>query len=416
MTKRLKGRGTVFNYRTPNGRILYRWQATVPADPELPKGALKRISKSGYSSRKSAENDLATALARSTMGVSAVEANTRFSVFAEEWLADLDLAGSTLMGYRKIVRTHLNPFFGNRVMAEIEPSEIRQLYSKLRQSGRKDLKAFGAGLSEATVSKIHLVLAAIFESAKDLGLIFNNPAKHRTVKAPKQGRRTQTATASEEILTKDQLNDLLTWINVETQDDLYPMWLLISMTGMRRSEAVALKWSDLNFSTSTLAIRRAADVSASRAVKSTKTYKSRSVKIDFKTLEVLSEYKKLRALLGPEFVINDAFIFATLKNDLRIPNDVTARWSRLVMKAQACIGGLPSITLQGLRHTHATLLLQAGTNPKIVQERLGHSDISTTLNIYTHVTPTIQEEAMARFTDWLEPVDQITKEETAHGA
>ena len=402
MTKRLEGRGSVFSYKAPGGAVLYRWQATVPADPELPSGPLKRISKSGYTSKKLAEQELATAMARTTMGAPALESKTRFSAFAEQWLQELDVAGSTLMGYRKIVRTHLKPFFGNRVMAEIQPAEVRHLYSKLRTSGRKDSKAFGDALSETTVSKIHLVLAAIFESAKDLGLIFNNPAKHRTVKAPKQGRRTRSITASEEILTKDQLNDLLSWISLETEDDLYPIWLLISMTGMRRSEAVALKWSDLNFASSTLAIRRAADVSKSRAVKSTKTYKSRSVMIDAKTLEVLSEYKKLRALLGQEFVANEAFIFATLNNELRIPNDVTARWSRLVAKAKANISDLPSITLKGLRHTHATLLLQSGVNPKIVQERLGHSDISTTLNIYTHVTPTIQTEALDRFTKWME--------------
>lgn len=402
MTKRLGGNGTVFSYKAPGGAVLHRWQATVPADHVLPNGPLKRISKSGYTSRKLAEQELATALARTTMGSPALESNTRFSAFAEEWLQELDVAGSTLMGYRKIFRTHLKPFFGNRAMSEMQPSEIRYLYSKLRSSGRKDAKFFGSALSENTVSKIHLVLAAILESAKDMGLIFNNPAKHRTVKAPKQGRRTRSVSDSGEILTKDQLNALLNWIKSETDDDLYPMWLLVSMTGMRRGEAVALKWSDLNFSISTLAIRRAADVSASRAVKSTKTYKSRSIMIDAKTLEVLSEHKKLRAVLGPEFVANDAFIFSTLNNELRIPNDVTARWSRLVVKAQAKINDLPSITLKGLRHTHATLLFQSGTNPKIVQERLGHSDISTTLNIYTHVTPTIQTEALDRFTKWME--------------
>lgn len=401
MTKRLQGKGTVFSYKLPNGTKLYRWQATVPADPELPNGPLKRISKSGYASRKLAEQELSTALARAAIGAPAIESKTRFSEFAEEWLQGLEIAGSTLMGYRKIVRTHLAPFFRDRVMSEIQPAEIRHLYSTLRVSGRKDVKAFGVALSETTVSKIHIVLAAIFESAKDLGLIFNNPAKHRTVKAPKQGRRARSVSASEEILTKQQLNDLLTWIKSEVKDDLYPMWRLIAMTGIRRSEAVALKWSDVNFSTATLAIRRAADVSASRAVKATKTYRSRSVLLDSKTLETLSDYKTLRALLGAEFVASDGFIFATLDNNLRVPNDVTARWSRLITKAQGKISDLPTITLKGLRHTHATLLLQSGVNPKIVQERLGHSDIGTTLNIYTHVTPTIQVEAIKRFTDWM---------------
>jgi integrase len=70
-------------------------------------------------------------------------------------------------------------------------------------------------------------------------------------------------------------------------------------------------------------------------------------------------------------------------------------------KAQSNFVGLPWVTLKGLRHTHATLLLQSGEASKVVQERLGHSDIGTTLNIYSHVTPTIQREALDRFEDWL---------------
>lgn len=112
--------------------------------------------------------------------------------------------------------------------------------------------------------------------------------------------------------------------------------------------------------------------------------------LDSPALKVLSEFKYLRALLGQEFVANEAFIFSTLTNELRIPSDVTARWSILVAKARTNISDFPLITPKGVRHTHATLLLQSGVNPKIVQERLGHSDISTTLNIYTHLTPTIQ--------------------------
>ena len=73
----------------------------------------------------------------------------------------------------------------------------------------------------------------------------------------------------------------------------------------------------------------------------------------------------------------------------------------IACKAKAELSNLPSVTIKGLRHTHATLLLQSGINPKIVQERLGHSDIGTTLDIYTHVTPTIQSEAVKSFAEWL---------------
>jgi integrase len=93
--------------------------------------------------------------------------------------------------------------------------------------------------------------------------------------------------------------------------------------------------------------------------------------------------------------------FSTFRNELRIPSDVTARCPRLVAKARANITDLPSIPLRGLTHTHATLPLQEGINPKIVQERIGNSDISTTFNISTHVTPTIQTEALDRLTKWM---------------
>jgi integrase len=177
---------------------------------------------------------------------------------------------------------------------------------------------------------------------------------------------------------------------------------LVSFTGIRRSEAIALKWSDFNSGEAFISVRRAADTATSKTLKPTKTYRSRAIALDSDTINVLAKHKQNRAALGPEFVSPEAFIFGTLKNELRGPNDVTARWSRLIKKALEDVANLSPVTLKGLRHTHATLLLQAGINPKIVQERLGHSDIGTTLDIYTHVTPTIQVEAIKRFTDWME--------------
>lgn len=397
-----RGDGTVYSYKFKNGRTFYRWQASVPVDPTIPRGPKKRVSRGGFLSKKEAQTALSAALERVTVEKPATGTLQKFSLFAEKWLEELDIAPSTRAGYEKILRAHINPVFGARRISEVEPEEVKNFYITLRKTGRKDGKAFGSALAESTVSKIHLVLSAIFEEAKIGGKIIHNPARHRSVKPPKQSRRTRSLATENDILTREQILKLLTWIRNVVRDDLYPLWHLISYTGMRRSEAIALKWSDFNSGESFISVRRAADTATSKALKATKTYRSRSIALDPETIEVLIRHKQNRVFLGPEFVSPEAFIFGTQKNELRGPNDVTARWSRLIKKAVEEVANLTPVTLKGLRHTHATLLLQAGINPKIVQERLGHSDIGTTLDIYTHVTPTIQVEAIKRFTNWME--------------
>jgi integrase len=370
-------------------------------DIEDPEGPKKRVTKGGYLTKKEAQLDLQAALERVRASAPALGSKRTFESYSRQWLDELDLAGSTKAGYLKIVRTHLIPNFGKMPLASIRSQDVKSLYAKLRESGRRDSKAPGEALSESTVSKIHLVLSAILESAKDEGLLFANPAKNKSIKAPGQSRRSRAMEEIDQVLSKEQLTDLLTWIEEELEDDLYPLWHLVANTGLRRSEAIALTWADLNFNTRILSVRRSADTSLARKTKATKTYKARAVSLDTKTIENIRAYKILRAAIGPQFTKPEAFIFSTINNELRGPNDVTARWSRLAVKAREYLPDLPNITLKGLRHTHATLLLQAGVNPKIVQERLGHSNISTTLDIYSHVTPTIQAEAVDRFSSWM---------------
>jgi integrase len=109
----------------------------------------------------------------------------------------------------------------------------------------------------------------------------------------------------------------------------------------------------------------------------------------------------MRGQLGFQFVQADAFVFGNLDGTVRNPGDVGERFSRTVKKAQIAMSSLSDLTLKGLRHTHATLMLESGIHAKIVQERLGHSNITTTLNIYSHVTPTMQDDAVSRLTDYV---------------
>lgn len=160
------------------------------------------------------------------------------------------------------------------------------------------------------------------------------------------------------------------------------------MSGVRRGEGVALQWDDINFETGTLSIKRASDSGLRKATKPTKTYRDRAVLMDPETMGVLKAHRSHRSKLGIQFVRGDTFVFGNLDGSVRNPGDVGERWSKTLAKARKVQPQLAHLTIKGMRHTHATQLLEAGVSGKVVQERLGHSNIATTMDIYSHVTPT----------------------------
>jgi integrase len=169
-----------------------------------------------------------------------------------------------------------------------------------------------------------------------------------------------------------------------------------------RSEALALRWGDLNVANGRLSIRRAADVTIRNMAKTTKTGSARVLDMDSETVGILKAYKAKRGAISLDLARADAYVFGNDSGAIRSPNEVGRRWTFRVERAQVAINGLPWVTLKGLRHTHATLLLELGEHPKVVQERLGHSTITTTMNIYSHVTPTMQKAAVNRFAEHLD--------------
>ena len=197
--------------------------------------------------------------------------------------------------------------------------------------------------------------------------------------------------------TGDQLATFLAWNRDELKDELFPLWRLIAYTGMRRSEALALKWNDLNTKAMRVSIRRAVDTDDWTKTKPPKTGNARVIDVDEDTLKVLASYKVARAELAFELAKADAYIFGDDDGKLRSPDAMTSRWDRRMKWLTKAHPTLPRVTIKGLRHTHATLLLELGEHPKVVQERLGHSTITTTMNIYSHVTPTMQKNAVDQF-------------------
>ena len=167
------------------------------------------------------------------------------------------------------------------------------------------------------------------------------------------------------------------------------------MTGMRRGEAIGLRWSDVDLEGGRFAVRRALipngrDVGVSEP----KTVKGRRViAIDPGTVEVLKA-QAARQLeeqgRWDEAWVDSGLVFTCENGEALDPESVSRYWRQAVKKAM-----LPKIRLHALRHTHATMALQAGIHPKVVSERLGHATISITLDTYSHAIPALQEEAAA---------------------
>lgn len=198
------------------------------------------------------------------------------------------------------------------------------------------------------------------------------------------------------VWTASELREFLLGM---TGDRLYPALFLAAHTGMRRGEVLGLHWHDLDLDASRLSVRQAIiSVAYEVKVSDVKTGTGRrTINLDDRTVGVLRAWRKAalaeRMLVGPAYVDHD-LVFPRPDGKPTHPDAFSQTFDRAVGRL-----GLPVISLHGLRHTHATLLLRAGVPVKVVSERLGHANPAFTLTVYQHVIPGMQEEAASLFSD-----------------
>ncbi len=183
-------------------------------------------------------------------------------------------------------------------------------------------------------------------------------------------------------------------------DRLAACWRFLAVTGCRRGEALGLRWRDLDLDAGRAIIVQT--VVGSRAISETKTDRGRrTIALDDTTIAALREHRRAqnaeRLLMRTAYEDHD-LVFCREDGTPIWPRSLTRAFARIVNTAN-----LPQIRLHDLRHTHATLALQAGVHPKVVQERLGHATISITLDVYSHAIPAMQEDAAARVADLVSP-------------
>jgi integrase len=347
----------------------------------------RREIKGGFATRKecvAAMNKLLVAVEQHNYS-----APTKASVreyLVKEWLPAVKstIRPSTYNSYAQHVECHIVPHIGSVKLQKLSGSQLNALYAKLAESGAKNGKK---GISAMTIHHVHACLHKACKDAVRWGHISRNP-----LDAADPPRKKGDGSKEMQTWTKEQLKAFLESMNDER---LYALWHTIAMTGTCRGEALGLRWSDVDLENARLAVRRALIPSGREVVVSEpKTVKGRRViALDQGTVEVLKaqaagQLEEQRE--WDEAWVETGLVF-TVENGAALDPESVSRHFRQAVKQSM----LPQIRLHDLRHTHATLALQAGIHPKVVSERLGHATISITPDTYSHAIPAMQEEAAA---------------------
>ena len=276
-------------------------------------------------------------------------------------------------------------------LAQLTGQRLTAHYRVLEKSGRKDHRE-GEPLSARTVRYIHTIIHGVLGQAVKDGLLLRNPADAATPPSAREAKAPEM-----HPWDAGQLAAFLGW--AEGTSHSYPLWHLLAMTGMRRGEALALRWRDVDLEAGTVSVRRSAGMvrvageGAEVREGDTKSGKPRVVDLDDEAAAVLRAWRKDRGSMALQLITPGSLVFGDLEGEHRNPEHVSRQFLRDVERC----GQVPAIRLHDLRHTHATLLLLEREPVHVVSQRLGHASPMVTLTVYAHVMPGNQRETANTF-------------------
>lgn len=289
---------------------------------------------------------------------------------------------STFESYERNMRHHVLPTLGGRALRDLGSGQLNSLYAKLLVNGRR---SGAGGLSPKTVRYIHTIIHKAMADAVDAGLIAANTAERAKPPRPR-------ASGPKELRfwTPEQLRSFLSLVEGHR---LGAAWHVSAMTGMRRGEVLGLRWADVDVDNSRIRVRQALVSVAYELVFSTpKNHRARVIDLDPGTVDQLQFHRKRQLEDRDEWGIDyqDLDLVFCKENGAPLhPQTFSQAFERLIAKTD-----LPRIRLHDLRHTHATIAIQAGVPTKVISERLGHESPAFTLKQYAHVMPGMQADAV----------------------
>lgn len=381
-----KNSSNIHSYQMKNGQTRYQFQLYVGIDPLT--GKQKRTTRRGFKTIKEAKLALSRLKVSIADGIfNKVVAETYSNVF-DLWIIQYEktVEESTFLKTQRLFKNHILPELGEykieKLTVDLCQRTVDGWSDKLKNF--KMVKAYAAKVVDFAVKREYI-------KSNPFALI-EIPKKH--VQNVQQ--------QFENFYTKEELIEFLSCLEKEENYKAFTFFRLLAFTGMRKGEALALTWSDLNIDDLELTINKA--VARGKAnqlyVKSTKTRTSRKIKIDEETLNILNTWKKQQQkqylVLGFNTNKTDQLIFSNLQNEYLQPTK-TRQWILQIQEKYV----LKKVTTHGLRHTHCSLLFEAGASIKEVQDRLGHTDVKTTMDIYAHVSEKAKAEAVEKFHNYL---------------
>lgn len=289
------------------------------------------------------------------------------------------LRPTTFHRYRQMTERYVLPHIGRAPLRRLTIAHLQDLYATLRASGGHD----GGPLAPKTVLNAHQVLRTALGDAERQGLVARNVAA--LMDPPCSGRAPEQTCWNQ--------HELRTFLQAAARHRLAPALWLTATTGMRRGEVLGLRWSDIDLDALRLSVQQSVTCTGYQVhTTPTKTRTSRrTIDLDATTVAVMIDWRATQTCeLGGYG--RDRVVFTRPNGEPIHPHVLSQTFERVLTAA-----GLPRIRLHDLRHTHASLLLQAGVPIKVVSERLGHASPAFTMATYQHVLPGMQRDAADTF-------------------
>ena len=367
--------GSIRKRETKNG-YAYRLTVECGTDPLTGKRIRKYYTVKG--TKKQAEHVLRKMILDYENGNLIEESAMRLGDWMNEWVENyvIDVEATTMERYKTAIRTCINPYLGDIRLKSLKARNIQQWINYLWKE---------KNLAPKSIRNVFLNLRSALNKAEALDMIARNPCKH--VELPRQKKYKGN------IYTAQEMKQML---ELAKDTEIYLMLLLACYCGFRRGELAALSWDDVDFTTNTITIRQNTVYSEGKKItKEPKTAAGcRELTVGDSVMEELrkarADYIKRRLLKGCSFHHTN-LVLCKENGEAYRPDGITYRWRKFMKE-----NGLKEIRFHDLRHSCATAMIEAGIDPKTVQQRLGHADISVTLNIYAHATKAMDEKAAVK--------------------